>query len=80
MRKVFLTGVWSQHSLKGNDVITRLDVGDALAYRLHDTSTLVTKDDGEGTLRVLARQSVCICEIVQLQSPAASIPEMFVPV
>lgn len=63
MRKVFLTSGCSRHLLQRNDVITRLDVGDTLAYRLHDTSTLVAEHDGEGTLRVLAGQSVCICEM-----------------
>jgi len=42
-------------------MVTRLHVGDALAYRLNDTSTLVSQDDGEGPLGVLARQSVGIC-------------------
>lgn len=63
MSKVFLTGGRSRHLLQRNDVITRLDVGDTLAYGLHDPSTLMPKHDGEGTLRVLAGQSVCICEM-----------------
>lgn len=42
-------------------MVTRLHIGDAFTNRLDDTSTLVTQDDGEGSLRVLARQGVCIC-------------------
>lgn len=42
-------------------MVARLHVGDALSDRLDDTSTLVTQDDGEGTLGVLAGQGVCIC-------------------
>lgn len=42
-------------------MVTRLHIGDALAYRLNNTSTLVTQDDGESTLWVLAGQGVCIC-------------------
>lgn len=49
------------YSLESNDVVTRLHVGDTLANRLHDTSTLVSEDDGESTLWVLARQCVGIC-------------------
>src|SRR5690242_4152846 len=42
------------HVLKGNDVVTRLHVCDALTNRLDDTSALVPEDDGESTLGVLA--------------------------
>jgi hypothetical protein len=42
-------------------MVTRLDVGDTLAYRLDNTSTLVSQNNGESTLRVLAGQSVGIC-------------------
>lgn len=47
--------------LKSDDVVARLHVGDALAYGLNNTSTLMTQDDGEGSLGVLAGQSVGIC-------------------
>ncbi|KAL2288320.1 hypothetical protein FJTKL_04365 [Diaporthe vaccinii] len=47
--------------LKRDDVVPRLHVGDALTYRLDNTSTLMTQDDGEGSLGVLAGQSVGIC-------------------
>ena len=46
--------------LKSNDIVTWLDVGDALAYALDDTGTLVAKNDWEGTLGVLARECVGI--------------------
>lgn len=46
--------------LEGDDVVARLHVGDALTNRLDDTSTLVSQDDGECTLGILARQSVGI--------------------
>lgn len=42
-------------------MVTRLHVCDALTHGFNDTSTLVSEDDGEGTLRVLARQCVGIC-------------------
>lgn len=41
-------------------MVADLDVGDALTNGLDDTSTLVSEDDGESTLGVLARQSVGI--------------------
>jgi len=42
-------------------MVADLDIGDALADGLDDTSTLVTQDDGEGTLGVLARERVGVC-------------------
>lgn len=42
-------------------MVARLHVSDALAHGLDDTSTLVTQDDGEGSLGILAGQGVCIC-------------------
>jgi hypothetical protein len=42
-------------------VVTGLDVGDALANGLDDTGTLVSKDNGESTLGILARECVGIC-------------------
>lgn len=42
-------------------MVARLHIGDALAYGLDNTSTLMTQDDGEGSLGVLAGQGVGIC-------------------
>ena len=42
-------------------MIARLYICDAFTNRLDDTSTLVPKDDGESTLRVLARECVGVC-------------------
>ena len=50
-----------KYILQGNNVVARLHVCDALTDGLDDTSTLVPEDDGESTLRVLARQCVGIC-------------------
>lgn len=47
--------------LKSDNVVTRLDVGDALTNGLDVTGTLVSQDDGESTLGVLAGQGVGIC-------------------
>lgn len=51
----------AKYTLKSNDVVTGLYVCDALTNGLDDTSTLVSEDNGEGTLRVLAGQCVGIC-------------------
>lgn len=45
-------------SVERNNVVANLDVVDALADRLDDTTTLVSKDDGEGSLRVAAGKSI----------------------
>lgn len=42
-------------------MVTRLHVGDTLANRLNNTSTLVSQDNGESSLWILAGQSVGIC-------------------
>lgn len=42
-------------------MVARLHIGDALTNGLDNTSTLVTQDDGESSLWVLAGQSVGIC-------------------
>lgn len=42
-------------------MLTGLHISDTLAYRLDDTGTLVSQDDGEGTLGVLAGQCIGIC-------------------
>lgn len=39
-------------------MIANLDVVNALADRLDDTTTLVSKDDGEGSLRVAAGKGI----------------------
>lgn len=41
-------------------MVANLHVGDALTDRLDNTSTLVTQDNGEGTLGILAGQSIGI--------------------
>lgn len=46
--------------LESDDIVAGFDGGHTLADGLDDTGTLVSKDDGESTLRVLARQSVGI--------------------
>lgn len=46
--------------LESNDVVTRLHICDTLANGLHDASTLVSQNNGEGTLGVLAGQGVGI--------------------
>ena len=46
--------------LKGNDMVARLHVGDALTNRLDNTSTLVSQDNRESTLGILAGEGVCI--------------------
>lgn len=58
--------------VEGDDVVAGLHVGDALADGLDDTGTLVTEDDGEGTLGVLAGESVGIWN-VSIQHPFASL-------
>jgi hypothetical protein len=46
--------------LKRNDVVAGLHVCDALSNRLDDTGALVSENDREGTLRVLAGECVGI--------------------
>lgn len=48
--------------LKRNDVVTGLYGGNALTDRLDDTGALVSQNNGESALGILARQSVGICE------------------
>ena len=43
-----------------DDVVAHLDVGDTLANRLDDSPALVSADNGEGSLRILARERVRI--------------------
>lgn len=52
-----------ENVLKSNDVITRLHVGDTLTNRLDNTSSFVSQDDGESSLRVLAGQSIGILAV-----------------
>jgi hypothetical protein len=46
--------------LKSDDVVADLDGGHALADGLDNTGTLVTEDNGESTLWILAGESVGI--------------------
>ena len=46
--------------LESNDVVSGLDIGDALTHRLDYAGTLVSEDDGECTLGVLAGECVGI--------------------
>lgn len=46
--------------LECNNVVAGLHVRDALTHGLDDTSTLVTQDDGEGTLGVFSGEGVGI--------------------
>lgn len=47
-------------SVERDNVVANLDVINPLADRLDDTTTLVSKDDGEGPLRVITGESVGI--------------------
>lgn len=49
-----------RNSLESNNMVTGLHICDALTNRLDNTSTFVSKNDGESTLGVLARQCVGI--------------------
>ena len=46
--------------LKRNNVISRLDRGDALPNGFYDTSTLMAKNNRESSLGILSRKCVCI--------------------
>ncbi len=48
----------SNSLLKSHNVVARLHIGDALAYRLDDARALMAQDDGEGAFGVLARERV----------------------
>lgn len=50
----------ARHALESNDMVTRLDVGHTLTDRLDETGTLVSEDDGESTLGILAGKCVGI--------------------
>jgi hypothetical protein len=67
----------SSDLLESNNVVASLHVGDALADRLDNTGTLVSKDNGESTLGVLAGESVCVCVadtgVIDLDSDLASL-------
>lgn len=47
-------------SVERNNVVSDLHVVDTLADRLYDTTSLVSKNDGEGALGVLSREGVVI--------------------
>lgn len=69
-------GCESESSLEGNDMLARLDAGDALTDGLDDAGALVSEDDGECALGVLAGERVCICgaEVSQVASHPTSPP------
>jgi len=46
--------------LQGNDIIAGLDRSHTLADGLDDTGTLVSEDDGESTLGILAGECIGI--------------------
>jgi len=46
--------------LESHDIVARLDVRHTLADRLDNTSTLVSKDNGESTLGILPGECVRI--------------------
>lgn len=50
-----------ESSLEGNDMVARLDAGDALAHGLDDAGALMSEDDGECALGILAGERVPIC-------------------
>jgi hypothetical protein len=47
-------------SVERNNVVSDLDTGDTFSYRLYNSSTLMSKDDGECTLRVFPATSIFI--------------------
>ena len=47
--------------LEADNRVAGLHVGDALADRLDDAGTLVSEDNGESALGILAGESVRIC-------------------
>ena len=46
--------------LKSDDMVTRLDRGDALTHGLDDAGTFVAENDRESSLRVLAGERIGI--------------------
>jgi hypothetical protein len=54
--------------LERNNVVAGLYICDTLTDGLDDTGTLVTKDNGEGTLGVLSGKCVCICRTLVCRS------------
>ena len=59
--------------LERDDVVAGLHVGDTLANRLNDTSSLVPENNGEVALRVLARECVRIWRSCQRLCASASL-------
>jgi hypothetical protein len=51
--------------LESNNIISWLDGRDALSNGFYNASSLMPKDDWEGSLRILSRKCVCICENYQ---------------
>lgn len=44
-------------------MITWLYIGDAFADRLDDTGSLVSEDNGKGTLRIFAGEGIRVCTV-----------------
>lgn len=59
--------------VKGDDMVANLDVVDVGADRLDDTTSLVTEDNGEGTLGVLAGEGI----VVTVKSVHAQYPQLY---
>jgi hypothetical protein len=53
--------IGAENILESDDVVAHVDGGHAFADGLDNTGTLVTEDNGESTLGILAGESVGIC-------------------
>lgn len=53
--------IGAENVLESDDVVAHVDGGHALADGLDNTGTLVTENNGESTLGILAGESVGIC-------------------
>jgi hypothetical protein len=47
-------------SVKGNDMVADFDVGNTIANRLDDSTTLMSTNNRKSTLRILPRERICI--------------------
>lgn len=61
--------------VESDDVVAGLDVGDALADGLDDTGTLVSENDREGALGILAGEGVGVCVTTWLVNATANCTE-----
>jgi hypothetical protein len=57
-----------EYLLESNNVVSWLDRCDALADRLYNSSSLMSKHDGEGSLGILSGECVRICSLGQTRS------------